>query len=143
MECAIEQNVGCKTNSSNKITCRTVIKLYQISYKVWSILKSYNKKIKFSISSFKIDISPLHMPANCWPRRIFHSTKKVSFPRVSQSAESFFSSDFSRSSITHPWLLLLLLLGYLFSYFNFSWKWLDGFCYNFADMFSILLLNCS
>ena len=39
-------------------------------------------------------------------------------------------------------LLLLFLLGYLFSYFNFSGKWLDGFCCNIADMFSILLLNC-
>ena len=55
-----------------------------------------------------------------------------------------FSSDFSRSSIIHPWLLLLLLLlllGHLFSYFNFSGKWLDGFGCNFAGMFSILLLN--
>ena len=52
------------------------------------------------------------------------------------------SSDFSRSSITHP-SLLLLLLGYLFSYFKFSRKWLDGFCCNFTDMFSLLLLNCS
>ena len=52
-----------------------------------------------------------------------------------------FSSDFSRIYITHSWLLLLL--GYLFSYFNFSGKCLDEFCYNFADMFTILLLNCS
>ena len=51
------------------------------------------------------------------------------------------SSDFSRGSITHPWLLLLL--WYFFSYFNFYGKRLDRFCCNFAGIFGMLLLNRS
>ena len=38
---------------------------------------------------------------------------------------------------------MLLLLRYLFSYFNFSGKLLEGSCYNFEDMFSVLLLSDS
>ena len=69
--------------------------------------------------------------ANFWNRFIIALACALAQPFV---LLFFFSSDFSRSSIIHPWLLLfLLLLGHLFSYFNFSGKWLDGFSFEVAS----------